>query len=113
MHFLLFKFKKKIRKLHGQYNLEIMFSADLTTKPKQIINVKQLKAKEKRKCQFTSELKKKFLCFRNGRNVHEALCSVCPPATYVSVVNSGLYFSIFFNFLFFYYLWYSRRGRML
>lgn len=68
------------------------------TKTEKLTNVKELKAKEKRKCQFTSELRKNCLCFRDGRNVHEALSAVCPPGTYVSVVNSGLYFYIFLKF---------------
>uniref|UniRef100_A0A8B9KYY9 DUF4371 domain-containing protein n=1 Tax=Astyanax mexicanus TaxID=7994 RepID=A0A8B9KYY9_ASTMX len=43
----------------------------------------------KRKCTFTEELKKKFLCFRQGRDPYEAECLTCKAGTYVSVANKG------------------------
>lgn len=43
----------------------------------------------KRKCKFTDELKKRYSCFRNGRNEFEAECTVCNAGTYVSVTNKG------------------------
>ena len=43
----------------------------------------------KRKSNFTAELKKKFPCFRNGREKWEAECLVCRAGTYISVANKG------------------------
>ena len=41
----------------------------------------------KRKCKFSSELKEKFPCFRNGHDDFEAECLVCRAGTYMSVAN--------------------------
>ncbi|XP_043996833.1 uncharacterized protein LOC122844979 isoform X3 [Gambusia affinis] len=43
----------------------------------------------KRKCTFTEELKKRFPCFRQGRDPYEAECLMCKVGTYVSVANKG------------------------
>ena len=40
-------------------------------------------------CKFTEELKKKFPCFRQGRDPYEAECLTCKSGTYVSVANKG------------------------
>ena len=46
-------------------------------------------AMPKRKCKFTDELKKKYPCFRLGRDASEAECMTCRAGTYVSVANKG------------------------
>ena len=43
----------------------------------------------KRKCNFTEDLRKKYPCFRPGRDKWEAECTVCKAGTYVSVANKG------------------------
>ena len=43
----------------------------------------------KRKCKFTDELKKKYPCFRLGRDASEAECMTCRAGTFVSVANKG------------------------
>ena len=43
----------------------------------------------KRKCNFTDEMRKKYPCFRLGRDKWEAECTVCKAGTYVSVANKG------------------------
>ena len=41
-------------------------------------------AMPKRKCKFTDELKKKYPCFRLGRDASEAECMTCRAGTFVS-----------------------------
>lgn len=43
----------------------------------------------KRKCSFSEEMRKKYPCFRPGRDTFEAECTVCKAGTYVSVANKG------------------------
>jgi hypothetical protein len=43
----------------------------------------------KRTCKFMEELKRKYSCFRNGRDEWEAECLVCKQGTCVSVANKG------------------------
>src|SRR4029434_8930752 len=43
-----------------------------------------------RKRKFTDELKKKYPCFRLGRDASEAECITCRAGTYVSVANKGV-----------------------
>lgn len=44
----------------------------------------------KRKVMFSEEHRKKFPCFRRGRNDFEAMCTVCPSGTYISTAYKGI-----------------------